>query len=203
MGGGPSPLVTFCDLAGEDWEMKIDLLRREGGNLVRRSRGLLFLIDPLRIPEVAAQLDLTEEETTVPAADYVEDADKLADFFPKTPVRTPLAICLNKIDRWGPLLSKASVLHEVARSVPTAEPDGRLDRLVHEEVRTALRLWGQTEFLDRLESDFPNHRFFACSALGDAAQLRADLPPPLPTPLLVERPALWILEQQGLIPKGS
>jgi hypothetical protein len=200
---GPSPLVSFCDLAGEDWEMKTDLLRREGGHLVRRSRGLLFLIDPLRIPEVAAQLELTEEEATVPPADYVEDADKLADFFPRTPVRTPLAICLNKIDRWGPLLSKDSKLHEIARSVPTSEPDPRLDRILHEEVRAALRIWGQTEFLDRLESDFPDHRFFACSALGDAAQVRPDLPPPLPTPLLVDRPALWILERQGLLPRES
>ncbi len=194
-----APLVSFSDLAGEDWEMKSDLLRREGGHLVRRSRGLLFLIDPLRIPEVADQLDLTEEESLVPAADYVEDADRLADFFSKRPVGTPLAICLNKIDRWGPLLPEGTALHDIARSVPVATPDRALDDRIHEEVRTALRRWGQMEFIDRLELDFPNHRFFACSALGDAARSGPDLPPPMPTPLLVERPALWLLERQGLL----
>lgn len=194
-----SPLVSFLDLAGEDWEMKVDLLRREGGPILRQSRGLLFLIDPLRIPEVSARMDLTEEEANVPAADYVEDADKLADFFARTPVRTPLAICLNKLDRWGPLLNRDTVVHQVARSVLDREPDKALDRTIHEEVRTALRKWGQEEFLDRLESDFPIHQFFACSALGDAAQIRPDELPPAPTPLLVERAALWLLERQGLI----
>lgn len=197
--GASAPLVSFTDLAGEDWEMKIELLRREGGHLVRGSRGLLFLIDPLRIPEVADQLDLTEEESSVGPADYVEDADKLATFFPKTPVRTPLAICLNKLDRWGALLPPGSALHEIAGSVPGEDPDPALDARLHEEVRTALRRWGQIEFLDRLESDFPTHRFFACSALGDAAQAQPDLPPPMPTPLLVERPALWLLARQGLL----
>ena len=43
------------------------------------------------------------------------------------------------------------------------------------------------------------HRFFACSALGDAAPDRDDAPQPLPTPLLVERPVLWLLERQGLL----
>jgi hypothetical protein len=46
---------------------------------------------------------------------------------------------------------------------------------------------------------FPDHRFFACSALGDAATGREDLPQPLPTPLLVERPVLWLLERQGVL----
>lgn len=197
--GSTAPLVSFSDLAGEDWEMKIDLLRREGGHLVRRSRGLLFLIDPLRIPEVADQLELSEEESTVGPADYVEDADKLATFFPRVPVRTPLAICLNKLDRWGSLLPEGSTLREIALSVPGGEPDPSLDDRVHEEVRTALRRWGQIEFLDRLEADFPKHRFFACSALGDAALGSPDQPPPMPTPLLVERPALWLLKQQKLL----
>jgi hypothetical protein len=191
-------LVSFLDLAGEDWEMKVDLLRREGEAILRHSRGLLFLADPLRIPEVAALLDLTEEEANVPAADYVEDVDKLADFFPSTPVKTPLAICLNKVDRWGGLLGPDSVLHQLARSVLDRPPDAALDRVIHEEVRSALRRWGQEEFLDRLDSDFPKHRFFACSALGDAARTARDEAAPVPTPLLVERSALWLLEQQGL-----
>lgn len=196
---GPGPLVSFCDLAGEDWEQKPELLRREGAHLIQRTRGLLFLIDPLRIPQVRSQMELTEEEATVRLADYVEDADKLADFFRRVPVRTPLAIVLNKIDRWGPLLSPETTLHQIARTPPGGENDPALDQIVHEEVRSALRHWGQTEFLDRLESDFPIHRFFACSALGDAAQLRSDQAPPLPTPLLVERAGVWLLERQGLL----
>jgi hypothetical protein len=197
---GPGPLVSFCDLAGQDWENNIALLRSEGGHLVRRARGLLFVIDPLRIPEVKARVpDLTPEEETGVTADYVEDADKLADFFAKVPIRTPLAICLNKLDRWGPLLGEDTTLYQVARSVRTKDPDRALDRAIHEEILAALHRWGQQEFLDRLVADFPVHRFFACSALGDAAQVTQGASPPLPTPLLVERAALWLLERQRLL----
>src|SRR5262249_53225542 len=47
-----STLLSCFDTAGEDWEMNIDLLRGEARYL-GLARGLLFLIDPLRIREVA------------------------------------------------------------------------------------------------------------------------------------------------------
>ena len=47
--------------------------------------------------------------------------------------------------------------------------------------------------------NFPNHRFFACSALGDAAGEVEDGPSALPSPLLVERPVLWLLHRQGIL----
>ena len=62
-----------------------------------------------------------------------------------------------------------------------------------------MRRWGALGFLEYITLNFPNHRFFACSALGDAAQPREDLPQPLPTPLLVERPVLWLLQRQGIL----
>jgi hypothetical protein len=198
---GHPHLLSFSDMAGEDWEMDVQTLRREAGHLIRDSRGLLFLIDPLRLPQVAhdPRLQLTEKERHVPPAEYKDDISKLSAFFPRTPSKVPLAICLNKIDRWGPLLAEGTTLHDVARSVPLGPADRRLDQIVHEEVKSALRHWDQLSFLEHLAIDFPNHRFFACSALGDAAQEREDVPQPLPTPLLVDRPILWLLEQQKLI----
>jgi hypothetical protein len=183
--------------------MNIDLLRGEASYL-KLARGLLFLVDPLRIREVARdrRLHLTEKESRVPGADYLGDARKLATFFPRLPSKVPLAICLNKLDRWGGLMEEGTALHDLARSVPTSPPDRALDQRVHEEVQSALRRWGATGFLEHINLTFPNHRFFACSALGDAAQEVDDAPQPLPTPLLVERPVLWLLEQQGMI-KGS
>src|SRR5205823_1745667 len=105
-----STLLSFFDTAGEDWEMNIDLLRDEARYL-GLARGLLFLIDPLRIREVAhdRRLHLTEKESRVPAADYLNDVRKLTSFFPRTPVKTPLAIVLNKLDRWGALMEPGTV----------------------------------------------------------------------------------------------
>lgn len=199
--GRAGTLLSFFDTAGEDWEMNIELLRYEARYL-RQARGLLFLIDPLRIRQVAhdRRLRLTEKESRVPPADYLSDVRKLATFFPRTPVKTPLAICLNKLDRWGCLLEPGSVLHDLATTVP-----GQIkidDKTVHDEVESALRRWGAGGFLEHIALHFPNHRFFACSALGDAAPAYDDASQPLPTPLLVERPVLWLLEQQGLIPAG-
>ena len=195
-------LLSFSDLAGEDWEMNSATLRLEAGHLIRDAGGLLLLIDPLRLPSVAGdpRIRLTPKEATAPPADYREDLSKLAGFFDRTPVKTPLAICLNKLDRWGPLLDRGTTLHEYATSVPNGiEEDTGLDAAVHEEVRAALDRWGQLAFLEHLAIDFPNHRFFACSALGDAAVEEEDAPQPLPTPLLVDRPLLWLLRRRGLL----
>ena len=195
-----STLLSFFDTAGEDWEMNIDMLRGEARYL-GKARGLLFLLDPLRIREVAhdRRLNLTEKERHVPAADYLNDARKLATFFRRTPVKVPLAIVLNKLDRWGQLLGPGTALHEIATGAPRSDPDRALDSLVHEEVQSALRKWGATGFLEHVAVNFPDHRFFACSALGDAAQEQEDAPQPLPTPLLVDRPVLWLMERQGIL----
>src|SRR5205823_9372252 len=79
---GGTALLSFFDTAGEDWEMNIDLLRSEARYL-GEARGLLFLIDPLRIREVAhdRRIQLTEKESRVPPADYLTDIRKLATFF--------------------------------------------------------------------------------------------------------------------------
>ena len=54
-------------------------------------------------------------------------------------------------------------------------------------------------FLEYVEQHFPIHRFFAVGALGDAAPDREDAPQPLPTPILVDRPVVWLLEKQGIL----
>jgi hypothetical protein len=193
-------LVSFFDTAGEDWEMHIDQLRAEARYL-GLARGLLFLVDPLRIRAVAhdPRLRLTEKESRVPPADYLNDARKLETFFPSIPVKTPLAVCLNKLDRWGCLLPEGTAIRDLTRSVPTREPTRGLDDAVHEEVRAALYRWGMGGFLEHMEVSFPNHRFFACSSLGDAAQEHEDEPQPLPTPILIDRPVLWLLERQRMV----
>ena len=188
--GAPARLLSFFDTAGEDWEMNIDLLRGEARYL-RLARGLLFLIDPLRIREVAhdRRLTLTEKERHVPAADYLNDARKLATFFPKTPVKTPAghlpeqARPLGPPDGGGDRPERGRPIGPPGRARPRASTPR-----VHEEVQAALHRWGATGFLEHVAVNFPNHRFFACSSLGDAAQEREDAPQPLPTPLLIDRP---------------
>ncbi len=204
--GVPSTLLSFFDTAGEDWEMNLDLLRGEA-NYLKLARGLLFLLDPLRIREVApgtvaAPADREGEPRPGRRLPGFRRPEASATFFPRLPSKTPLAICLNKLDRWGGLMEPGTTLHSLARSVPSTPPDRTLDQRVHEEVQSALRRWGATGFLEHISLIFPNHRFFVCSALGDAAQDADDAPQPLPTPLLVERPVLWLLEQQGIL-KGT
>ncbi len=198
-GKGPSALLSVFDTAGEDWEMNIEFLRGEA-RYMAEARGLLFLIDPLRIRAIAQdpRIILTEKEKRVLSADYLTDARKLATFFGRLPVKVPLAICLNKLDRWGHLLPKGTRLYDWACGVPDPLEPG-LDEAVHEEVRSLLRRCGASGFLEYVATTFPDHRFFACSALGDASTLREDMPQPLPSPLLVERPVLWLLGRQGVL----
>ena len=105
--------------------MNIELLRAEA-NYLKLARGLLFLVDPLRIREVARdrRLRLTEKESHVPAADYLGDARKLATFFPRLPSKIPLAICLNKLDRWGGLMEPGTALHDLGALRASKSPPG-------------------------------------------------------------------------------
>ncbi len=199
-GGLIETLISIFDTAGEDWEKNFDLFRTEA-RFMSEAGGLLFSMDPLSIPEIRRdqRITLTPKEREVLDADFLGDIVKLQTVFPRTPVRTPIAIVLNKLDRWGRLLAKGTALHEWATSVPTTAADRQLDQAIHKEVRATLANWGQLGFLAHLDTHFPNHRFFACSSLGDAAQADEHAPQPLPTPLLIERPVLWLLERQGLL----
>ncbi len=198
-------LLSFFDCAGEDWETRNESFQGEAAYM-NQARGLLFLIDPLRIEKVASEpgITLTHKELSAKPASYADDIRHLGSFYEsrgqRLPSRTPLAICLNKLDRWGPLLGKDTLLRELAEGVPGASPlPANLDQLIHEEVRAALRQWVGDAFQQQLQLKFPNHRFFACSALGDAASEDEDEPLSLPTPLLVDRPILWLLRQQGVL----
>jgi hypothetical protein len=193
-------LCSFFDMSGADWECDTESLRSEAQYLTHAA-ALLLVIDPLRIAAVAddPRVVLTEAESRVPTSDPLREIRKLAEFFPKNPVKVPLAVCLTKLDRWGRLLPRETMLHEWSLGIATGPPSAGLDRTIHEEVQAALQRWGESGMVEQVAASFPNHRFFACSALGDAAQAREDLPQPLPTPLLVERPVLWLLKRQGAV----
>src|SRR5262249_37501014 len=157
---GGTALLSFFDTAGEDWEMNIDLLRSEARYL-GEAKGLLFLIDPLRIrePSHARPIDLIQKASRAPPADYLTDIRKLATFFRRSPVKVPLAICLNKLDRWGRLLPEGTRIAEWARGVPEAPADSGVDQAIHDEVQSALRQWGAAGFLEHVAVTFPKHRF--------------------------------------------
>ncbi|HEU5115280.1 MAG TPA: hypothetical protein VFT74_01245, partial [Isosphaeraceae bacterium] len=200
-----STLLSFFDCAGEDWESRSESFRGEAQYMTQAS-GLLFLVDPLRIEAVASdsRLTLTHKELSARPANYADDIRHLGSFFElkgrKLPSKVPLAVCLNKLDRWGPLMPPGTLLSEVATSVPGASPlPSNLDENVHEEVKAAIERWTGESFSRQLELKFPNHRFFAVSSLGDAAQTDEETPLALPTPLLVDRPILWLLKQQGVL----
>ncbi len=202
-------LLSFFDCAGEDWESRNESFRGEA-TYMSQAHGLLFLVDPLRIEAVAdnPKLHLTSKEKSAKPANYADDIRHLGSFYElrrrRLPTRTPLAICLNKLDRWGPLLAPGTLLHEVATGVPGADPiPPNLDETIHREVQAALMRWVGESFQRQLDLKFPNHRFFACSALGDAAPEDEEQPMALPTPLLVDRPILWLLAQQGVLPRGE
>ncbi len=202
-----STLLSFFDCAGEDWESRNESFRGEA-QYMTQALGLLFLVDPLRIEAVASdpRLTLTHKELSARPANYADDIRHLGSFFElkgrKLPANIPLAVCLNKLDRWGPLMPRGTLLSEVATSVPGASPlPPNLDETIHEEVKAAVERWTGESFSRQLELKFPNHRFFAVSGLGDAAQTDEETPLALPTPQLVDRPILWLLERQGLLLK--
>ncbi len=200
--GSKAALLSFFDCAGEDLESEDESIREHfqgEAKYIRLAKGMVLLVDPLRLRPVALDPRLNAfPRKEFKSADYLTILRRLADFFEK-PCKTPLAICLSKLDRWGPLLGEETMLHEVACSVPGARPlPANLDDLLHDEVTAVLAKWVGKKFLDHLRIKFPNHRFFAFSTLGDAASGNENEPLSRPTPQLIERPILWLLSQQGI-----
>ena len=79
--------------------------------------------------------------------------------------------------------------------------DARGCDALHQEIVERIRRYDSTELLQLADSYFPNHRFFALSALGampkndGAKKLTKDI-----TPNRIADPLLWLLWQRGFIP---
>jgi len=195
--------ISFFDTAGEDLNSEDTILTEN--KYIFHSSGIIFLLDPLQLPVVRAQLP---EEVKLP----VENTE-LEEIISRTArlIRTarnmkqdqlidiPVAVAFSKIDALDPLLDPSSPLKYPSKH--EGEYNVRDFESIDAEVRSHIMEWKGEYLIQQLELNFKDYGFFALTALGSnphgsnrISKLR---------PYRVADAFLWLLWKRGLIRAGK
>lgn len=193
--------LSFFDSAGEDMSSLTTMALQN--RYITYANGIIFLLDPLQIPSIRQQLATS---ANFPAADLKASPEyivgRLRDLFEREhrlrvtqKVKVPVAFTLSKIDTLFALLEPGSEFHHPGNH------NGYLDlddvQSVHSEILTYLSLWLNPNFCNIIHSNFGRYTYFGVSSLGEQPDQNNRLS--AISPLRVEDPFLWILQQFGLI----
>ncbi len=209
---GKRRYLALRDIAGEDLEAAQSAINL---SFLGRADLVIFLFDPLAITSIRDAL-----ENLIPRQRAVgQEPQKVLQTVLRHigPGRPHLAICLAKVDALQKLADQNSpispvfanpgttMMRESVLRSPQTGPgyDVEAATLLSEEVRSTLMLLNGTVIVNMVENPANNvvlpHRFFATSALGDAADGEL-LPPHGITPFRVLDPLLWIFHEKGIVP---
>jgi hypothetical protein len=199
--------LVFFDAAGEDItdERTLQLHCR----YVWNASALVFLFDPLSFEGVYNRLSTQAKSSTQrEGGTPMDNVDRLVDVLekngglaPGVPVQIPVAFTLTKSDALAPPAGTQKGILDADNPIlqPATHGSG-LDlqdfTVVNEEVRSHLQSW-QPGLLGHLEQRFKSSGFFAVSSLGSQP---SGVTAPVPAPLRVEDPLLWILWKMKYIP---
>jgi GTPase SAR1 family protein len=192
--------LSFFDSAGEDMSSLVTMALQN--RYITYADGIIFLLDPLQIPNVRQQLT----SVNFPPADLHASPEyivgRLRDLFererrlrPTQKVKVPIAFTLSKIDTLFPLLEPGSEFHHAGHLAGLFDLDDV--QSVHSEIQTYLSLWMNPNFCNIIHSSFARYNYFGISSLGEQPDQNNRLS--AINPIRVEDPFLWILHQFGLI----
>ena len=201
--------LVFFDSAGEDLESEESM--RTVNQYICKSTGIIFLLDPLKIPAVKAQLDQSAVSRASSASWYqpddilvrvsnlirreqgLRDCDK---------IKVPVAVVFSKLDVIEPIIPQGCTILE-----PSAHCRQGVFNLsdchnVNTEVQGLLRTWEAGSFLSQLSLNYQNYACFAVSSLGMHNSPDSNGIISRPHPHRIEDPLLWLLMKQKVI-KGK
>lgn len=192
--------LSFFDSAGEDMQ-SLDTLSAEA-RYICFADGIVFLLDPLQIDAVRQQVPSSILPSRDPTADPAYIVERLRELFERqfnlsatTQIKTPVAFVLSKVDTLLPIIDAGSDLKRAG------EHFGYFNladaQSVHTEIWNYLQSWMGGGFSNRVETDFANFHYFGVSSLGQTPNEHGKLD--TVSPIRVEDPFLWILNQLGLI----
>lgn len=203
---------VFFDTAGEDLN-ELDTMSTVN-KYICKSAGIIFLLDPMQIPAVSAQLD----DSVISRASSVDWRQATSSDDIMSRVSTLIRNDKNmkssqKIDI--PVAAVFSKFDAIERIVPAGctilEPSPHCSEKsfvmsdwhnVNSEIQGLLKTWGADAFMAQLDVNYTKYSYFTVSALGLNNNPRADRGIERPRPHRIEDPLLWILKENGVI-KGK
>jgi GTPase SAR1 family protein len=192
--------LCFFDTAGEDMaELTTMSLQNR---YITHADGLIFLLDPLQIPNVRQQIPRAVLPPIDPKVSPEYIVGRLQDLFEREQalratqkVKTPIAFTLSKIDMLFPLLEPGSEFHHAGAHYGYLDLDDV--QSVHTEIANYLSLWINTNFRGIIHNGFACYNYFGVSSLGEQPDTNNQVS--AVSPLRVEDPFLWILYRLGFV----
>jgi len=206
---GVRRFLVFRDVAGEDLEN--DEADQPHLSFFQHADGVIFMFDPLRVPEVRDHLRDLVPEQLGHGGDPHAVLNKVLRLVSGGPAA--IAVVLSKFDamqalrsvsgsEWSRVMSNAGAAFlrdEQVTDAPYNESEGQL---LHLEVRSLLFRLGAGPIATSLERPHTGqsitHRFFAVSALGEPTEGEA-LHARGITPFRCLDPLRWLLWDQGVL----
>lgn len=201
--------LVFFDTAGED--LNDEDTMSTVNKYICKSAGIVFLLDPMQIPAVAAQMD----DGVMAGASAVswQQAARADDIMTRVSnlirndkglgetakINIPVAAVFSKFDAIQPLVPPDCTVHNPSPHCGQKHFDLSDWHNVNGEILALLREWGAGAFASQLETNYSNYSYFAASALGLHNNPRQDGRIERPRPHRIEDPFLWILRENGVI----
>ena len=203
---GKTPIyLVFYDTAGENFADPKNIASNV--KFLNQSDAVIFLLDTFSVPYVHKKLQGPMGLTSDIELRYDKIISNLITHFKEgdpttreTHFRKPMALAFSKIDA---ILTHAEIFQDTSLSGMTIDRnssflDGNGVRLsdidsVSEGIRGGLAAWGETNFINSMEANYKNVKYFGISALGgmpDKSGCIQNL-----RPYRVLDPLIWILHQ--------
>lgn len=201
---------AFFDTAGENFndEDQMSVLNK----YIYKSAGIIFLFDPLQIASVAARVpsDVVAGSTAGAAGGMRTSNSEILAHVANLiwnyrgqkrgqRISTPTAVVFTKLDAIVDILPAGAIVLDNSPHVGEVMLNDIHN--VSSEIESMLREWDESAFVQQVENTFPEHAYFAVSALGignhpDAMANRAVKKP---QPHRIEDPFLWMLTRTGVL----
>ena len=203
---------VFYDTAGEDLE---DFETTSTvAKYICKSKGIIFLLDPLKIGNVVSQLpsDAVDRASSTPdvtsSAEIMRNASELIRNDRQIPserqIDIPVAVVFSKYDVIDSIVPDGTSVknnspHCRNRAFSASDAEN-----VNNEVQGLLDAWNDRELITFIDTNFKKYAFFCTSAFGlnNNAELKTGKIN-TPNPHRIEDAFLWILAENGVIPKNK
>jgi len=201
--------LVFFDTAGEDL-VDADTMSTVN-KYICKSSGIIFLLDPMKIPAVATQLDddtvsrassvdwrrsIRSDDILVRVSNLIRNDRGLRS---SDKIDIPVAAVFSKFDAIESIIPRGCTI--LNNSPHCKEKAFVLSdwHNVNSEVQGFLRTWGAESFLSQLDVNYTDFSCFAVSSLGLNNNPTADSKINRPRPHRIEDPLLWILMKLKVI----
>jgi Double-GTPase 2 len=184
--------LAVFDTAGED--LTVPRVMEEHYYYLREAAGIVFLIDPEELPGLRGAVLGTGAEVKTASGRVISTVTNMLERHRRSSM--PAAFVLTKLDLYRDLIYPGSpVLWEGRHESGFDAADFRQ---VSAEMQQYLARWGGAGIVALARSEFPDHGFFALTALGTTPSQTDRLP--FIRPHRVADPLFWLFWRLGYIP---